>query len=206
MGYGDKSAKQKAAEKAADAASAADAAREEAEWGEGTKGVNKKKAAAEAARLAKEERRQAAGAQAAEEEAEMSASAKPKGGKAKGGGGGKPKLSRAEIAAKVMAEAEAKAKKEIAKSGGTDYMGALAENTNSLDDVDASGIDAAVAALEVSAAAPGGKRVNLKALYKAFEETELARLKIDQPGLKLSQYKERCFANWQKSPENPMNQ
>ena len=68
MGYGDKSAKQKAAEKAADAASAADAAREEAEWGEGTKGVNKKKAAAEAARLAKEERRQAAGAQAAEEE------------------------------------------------------------------------------------------------------------------------------------------
>ena len=85
-------------------------------------------------------------------------------------------------------------------------MGALAENTNSLDDVDASGIDAAVAALEVSAAAPGGKRVNLKALYKAFEETELARLKIDQPGLKLSQYKERCFANWQKSPENPMNQ
>ena len=44
-----------------------------------------------------------------------------------------------------------------------------------------------------------------QAAYKAFEEAELARLKLDQPNLKLSQYKERCWANWQKSPENPMN-
>ena len=35
---------------------------------------------------------------------------------------------------------------------------------------------------------------------------ELARLKADNPGLKRSQYQERCWAAWQKSPENPMNQ
>ena len=87
-----------------------------------------------------------------------------------------------------------------------DYMGALAENNNSLTDIDASGIEAAIEALDMNAAAsPGGKRVNLKAAYKAFEEAELARLKVDMPGLKLSQYKERCWASWQKSPENPMN-
>jgi len=45
----------------------------------------------------------------------------------------------------------------------------------------------------------------MKALYSAFEERELARLKVDQPGLKLSQYKERIFALWQKSNENPQN-
>lgn len=62
----------------------------------------------------------------------------------------------------------------------------------------------------VRAGAPGGsggpKRVNMKALYAAFEERELARLKVDQPGLKLSQYKERVFAAWQKSPDNPNNE
>jgi hypothetical protein len=46
----------------------------------------------------------------------------------------------------------------------------------------------------------------MKALYAAFEERELARLKVDQPGLKLSQYKERVFAAWQKSPDNPNNE
>ena len=45
-----------------------------------------------------------------------------------------------------------------------------------------------------------------QAEFKKFEEAELARLKVDQPGLKLSQYKERCWQAWQKSPENPMNQ
>ena len=33
----------------------------------------------------------------------------------------------------------------------------------------------------------------------------MARLKVDQPGLKLSQYKERVWQAWQKSPDNPMN-
>eukprot|EP00966_Prymnesium_polylepis_P110917 2565816-Prymnesium_polylepis.2 len=45
-----------------------------------------------------------------------------------------------------------------------------------------------------------------QAEFKKFEEAELARLKVDQPGLKLSQYKERVWQAWQKSPDNPMNQ
>ena len=39
-----------------------------------------------------------------------------------------------------------------------------------------------------------------------FEEQEIARLKADNPGLKLSQLKERAFKNWDKHPDNPKNQ
>lgn len=45
-----------------------------------------------------------------------------------------------------------------------------------------------------------------KALYTAFEERRLAELKIENPSLKLSQLKQMIFKEWQKSPENPMNE
>jgi hypothetical protein len=67
-----------------------------------------------------------------------------------------------------------------------------------------SGIDGALDTLNISsgpAAVPSGK-----ALYKAFEERNLAELKEDYPHLKLSQYKDKIFQKWKKSPENPANQ
>jgi hypothetical protein len=67
-----------------------------------------------------------------------------------------------------------------------------------------SGIDGALETLNVSsgpAAVTSGK-----ALYKAFEERNLAELKEDYPHLKLSQYKDKIFQKWKKSPENPANQ
>ena len=47
--------------------------------------------------------------------------------------------------------------------------------------------------LRVAAVVSGSTRRTLKALYKAFEETEIERLRADNPGLKLSQLKERAF-------------
>lgn len=44
-----------------------------------------------------------------------------------------------------------------------------------------------------------------KAAYKAFEEAQLPLVRADFPGLKLSQYKEKIFDMWKRSPENPMN-
>lgn len=41
---------------------------------------------------------------------------------------------------------------------------------------------------------------------QAFEERMLPEVKADYPGLKLSQYKEKIFDIWKKSPENPLNQ
>eukprot|EP01040_Poterioochromonas_malhamensis_P014939 gene14939-16629_t len=45
-----------------------------------------------------------------------------------------------------------------------------------------------------------------KALYNAYFEAQLPILKEEQPGLKLSQYKERIFDMWKTAPENPRNQ
>ncbi len=46
----------------------------------------------------------------------------------------------------------------------------------------------------------------MKAAYAAYEEKWLPILKEENPGLRLSQLKERLFRQWQKAPENPMNQ
>jgi hypothetical protein len=46
----------------------------------------------------------------------------------------------------------------------------------------------------------------LQALYNAYYERQLPIMKEDLPGLKLSQYKDRIFEAWKKSPENPANQ
>eukprot|EP00286_Rhodomonas_abbreviata_P012801 CAMPEP_0181327396 /NCGR_PEP_ID=MMETSP1101-20121128/22079_1 /TAXON_ID=46948 /ORGANISM="Rhodomonas abbreviata, Strain Caron Lab Isolate" /LENGTH=216 /DNA_ID=CAMNT_0023436053 /DNA_START=34 /DNA_END=684 /DNA_ORIENTATION=- len=45
-----------------------------------------------------------------------------------------------------------------------------------------------------------------KAAFAAYEEREIPRLREENKGLKLSQIKEIIFKNWQKSPENPMNE
>ena len=209
MGFGDESKKSKKAGAAAEAARQAEAAAEDADWSEGAKGANKKKEAAAEKAAAKAQRKAEADEQAAEEETSFS---KPKEKKKDKGGA---KLTRAEIAAKAMKAMEEKKKAEkkeaieIAKSGGNEYIGVLKENDNKSDAIDASGIDGAIAALDVAGSSSSGggdgKKVNAKVLFKAFEEAEIERLKADNPGLKLSQLKERAFQAWQKSPENPAN-
>lgn len=46
----------------------------------------------------------------------------------------------------------------------------------------------------------------LKAAYKAFETANMARVKAENPGMRLSQWKQLLWREWAKSPENPMNQ
>lgn len=82
-----------------------------------------------------------------------------------------------------------------------------ARNTNRDEDtIDARTIDQALSFLEVADTEedqhPEKRR---KAAFLAFEERELPRLKEEKPGLKQSQYREKLFKLWQKSPENPMN-
>ena len=67
----------------------------------------------------------------------------------------------------------------------------------------ASGIDSALDFMSIT----GGVEIkSRKALYMAFEERTMAEVKADYPGLRLTQYKEKIFALWKKSPENPENQ
>lgn len=67
------------------------------------------------------------------------------------------------------------------------------------------GIDGALDALSIGAGAAAGEP-SRKALYKAFEERKMIELKEELPGLKMSQYKDKIFNLWKKSPENPANQ
>merc|ERR1711908_90523 len=64
--------------------------------------------------------------------------------------------------------------------------------------VEATGVDAALAGLEVAKA----ETVS----YKQFEARELPGIKEDNPGLKHNQLKELAWKKWKKSPENPENQ
>lgn len=45
----------------------------------------------------------------------------------------------------------------------------------------------------------------MKAAYTAFEDRRLKVLKEELPTLRLSQLKQMIFKEWQKSPENPLN-
>jgi len=69
-----------------------------------------------------------------------------------------------------------------------------------------SGIDAALGSLfMVKQGDDRNPEKRMKALHKAFEEQIMPEMKSDYPGLRMSQYKERIFALWKKSPENPRN-
>lgn len=46
----------------------------------------------------------------------------------------------------------------------------------------------------------------LKAAYKAFETANMARIKAENPSMRLSQWKQLLWREWTKSPENPLNQ
>jgi len=68
-----------------------------------------------------------------------------------------------------------------------------------------SGVDGALRALQTGPTDDAHPEKRVKALHKAFEERAMPEMKRDYPGLKMSQYKEKIFILWKKSPENPLN-
>jgi hypothetical protein len=46
----------------------------------------------------------------------------------------------------------------------------------------------------------------LKAAFTAFEETNMPRVKSENPTLRMSQLKQILRKEWMRSPENPLNQ
>jgi len=45
-----------------------------------------------------------------------------------------------------------------------------------------------------------------KAAYKEYEERQMPILREERPGLRLQQYKDLVYKQFQKAPENPFNQ
>ncbi|KAI9433863.1 DUF1014-domain-containing protein [Lactarius indigo] len=79
----------------------------------------------------------------------------------------------------------------------------------------ATGIDNALELLEVVTAKvdkasignqAAGIEKHPEAAFNAYVERELPNIREEQPGLRLQQYKDLLFRQFQKSPENPFNQ
>lgn len=178
------------------------AAAEAASWEDGAKKPNAKKLEEEAKKAAKAQKKAEADEALDAEMAEASKPGKQTGNKVNKYASLSSKLTQAEVAANLEADKAAAAKQ---KDGDGDYMGKLEENTNSLDAINASSLDDALAALDAANDTKVDK-VKLRAAWEAFETAELPRVKEEKPGLKLQQYKEMVWKAWQKSPQNPLRQ
>uniref|UniRef100_A0A914ZC00 Coiled-coil domain-containing protein 124 n=1 Tax=Panagrolaimus superbus TaxID=310955 RepID=A0A914ZC00_9BILA len=88
----------------------------------------------------------------------------------------------------------------------------LEENLNrlDLDAHQARNVDEAIKALNTSGgpatAIDKHPEKRLKSAYTTFEDTRLPELKIEHPTFRLSQLRQILKKEWQKSPENPLNQ
>lgn len=156
-------------------------AEEASEWDKGSKKASKK---AEEAQFKKEE--------AARKKAERDA------------------LLQAEEAS-IKSKARGAAKQAAKKTGKIDDF---LDFNKDVPELSASGLDAALEALALTKQDGGisSKDIDrhperrVKAAYLAYEERRLPEIRKEQPGLRLQQLKQLLFKEFQKSPENPMNQ
>ena len=100
-----------------------------------------------------------------------------------------------------LAQEEAMRKKGVVLQG-DDLMRAN-KNRQMEEEGSATGLDNALNMLGME---EKEKSKNLKVLFNEFSERETPKVRADNPGLKLSQVKERVFRAWEKSPDNPKNQ
>ncbi|KAL5533723.1 hypothetical protein ACEPAG_183 [Sanghuangporus baumii] len=180
--------------------------KEAAKWDQGAKGKagkEDKEAKRKEALAAKAERERLL----AEEEASLPS--KPK---------ASPKVGAGKKKAGASATPRPAGPGSLAAGGG---LGGVAEQgeQREIESFAASNVDDAIAMLEVvnakqDKASVGQAAAGLekhperrfKAAFEAYQERELPNLRKDHPGLRLNQYKELLFKQFQKSPENPFNQ
>ncbi|XP_067270315.1 coiled-coil domain-containing protein 124 [Pseudorasbora parva] len=86
----------------------------------------------------------------------------------------------------------------------------LEENVNRIvpeeGEVEARTIEDAIAVLSTKEDLDRHPERRMKAAFAAFEEANMARLKMENPNMRLSQLKQQLKKEWTKSPENPLNQ
>lgn len=124
----------------------------------------------------------------------------------------KKKEEQARAAKEARVKAQADEVKAAAARGivmnHTDDLFVPINNRLEEDEISGTGLDGAMDALSMATGGAGGeeKNSNRKALYNAYFEGQLPLLREQNPGLKLSQLKERIFEAWQRAAENPKNQ
>lgn len=120
------------------------------------------------------------------------------------------KVTRAavEIHCETMVAATAAAAASVSRTESVDEQ-PLKENVNRFQfEGEARTVDEAIQVLSVGddAVIDMHPEKRLKAAYTAFEEKQLPLLKLENPNLRLSQLKQMLKKDWNRSPDNPLNQ
>jgi len=183
-------------------------AKEDASWEDNDKQLARK---ADRANAAAEKREGELARKKANQElyeAEMAAAASSKGKNKKKGNENANKVTKAMILQAQMAQMEKSKKKSKKNSKVVEAPVELEENINKLDlGPAASNIDDAIDLLSsTNEKEDRHPEKRMKASYKKFEEERYETVKQENPSLKRTQIKEIIWKEWQKSPENPMNQ
>ncbi|XP_038633081.1 coiled-coil domain-containing protein 124 [Scyliorhinus canicula] len=120
------------------------------------------------------------------------------------------KITRAQIEETIKKENVEQSTEEVKVKPLSHLEMPLEENINRIvpdeDDVDARTIEDAIAALSTGQSLDHHPERRLRAAFATFEEANMARLKRENPNMRLSQLKQMLKKEWMKSPENPMNQ
>jgi hypothetical protein len=188
-----------------DAAAAEKEKQESDKWADGGKGSKSSKEEKEEKRKAELARKAENARLLAEEEAAASVKAKatPKGGKK--GKDTKPAGPGAIAAGESSGGANDDSTSDGVAKEVESYSATGLDNALDLLDVVTAKTDKASIGQQAAGLEKHPER-RFKAAYEAYKETELPKLKEDHPGLRLQQYQDMMYKNFQKSPENPFNQ
>eukprot|EP01066_Platyproteum_vivax_P005674 Platyproteum_vivax@DN17255_c0_g1_i1.p1 len=121
------------------------------------------------------------------------------------------KITQSEISQRMLASMTIK-ETPVEKPAEVDSDEELPPNPNrvinKLDEnkITATGLDGAVSIFQEKEATDLHPEKRLKAAHKAYEEMQLPILKAEYPSLKRSKLQDMIWKQWQKAPENPLNQ
>merc|ERR1712050_587720 len=117
-------------------------------------------------------------------------------------------MTRVQVLEAQLRAAEASSKKHKNNKKLVEQPTQLEDNINQLNlEGDARTVDDAISVLSGSAPkVDKHPEKRMKAAFNEFEQKRYRILKEENPTLKRSQLKDILWKEWQKSPENPMNQ
>ncbi|KAH9930831.1 uncharacterized protein B0H18DRAFT_116170 [Fomitopsis serialis] len=203
------SGRAKKAENEAQKQQAAEAERERKvaeKWSDGSKS-NKKNEDKEAKRQAELVRKAEKARLLAEEEASVATKkVAPKAGAKKAGSkAAKPAGPGAIAAGGVLADAPEKEKEKEVSAEPESFAATGLDNALDLLEVVTAKMDKASVGQRAAGLEQHPER-RFKAAFEAYKERELPNARSDHPGLRLQQYHDLLYKQFQKSPENPFNQ
>ncbi|KAJ2393827.1 hypothetical protein GGI05_002306, partial [Coemansia sp. RSA 2603] len=184
---------------------------EAAEWAKGAK-TGGRKEDQEAKRLEKLAKKKEAERLLQEEEKQLAHAARAKTGPAKLHPTSKPTQPLRGAEKKAATREAAVAQREAAAQPVPEYEARSIDaaldliDTLSIDD-QAAPVDRAQAkTASLAAAIDRHPERRARAAYRAYEDREYERVRLENPGLRMTQIKEIVWKSWQKAPENPINQ